>query len=181
MIRTIQLSLVLGALVGCTSNSTPPAQPAAFDTASGAVEQVCVQPTSHGELTKAVRSLDWRSLSPDDLPPWVAGNGMVTWSTVATSPAGDMIVAAGRLGGTSFCRIYVEDAAANLVRPAMQQASVLGKPLGTPDFRQRIDDLDVTGWHRSAGEDWRVVHISVHTSAGQANAPVMIEVTRPAA
>ena len=179
MIRTVQLCLIVGALAGCASSPNRLRTPAAFQSAWGVAEQVCAQPTSHSQIASAVHSLDWTLLKPEELPPQVVGNGMVTWSEAATSQKRDMTVAVGRLGTTSFCRVYVESGAAGPVQSAMEDASILGGPLGTPDFHQRLDGADVKGWHRSAGDDWRAVHLSVQHPGGLVDkAPLMIEVTR---
>lgn len=59
---------------------------------------------------------------------------------------------------------------------------VLGAPLGTPDFRQRVDGSDIVGWHKRLGPEWRAVHVSVAAPAGveRPEMPLMIEVTRSA-
>jgi hypothetical protein len=181
MVRGIQLCLILGSLAACSSGPGRPSAPVAFATGEGALQQVCTAPSSHRQIIKAVRALDWPLASRQAIPKQVIGNGMVVWSDVAVSPRQDLVVAAGRLGGTSFCRVYVRQPSST-VQLSLAHIEVLGAPLGTPDFRQRVDGSDVVGWHKRLGPEWRAVHVSVAAPTGfeRREMPLMIEVTRSA-
>ena len=182
MVRQLPLCLVVGALSACSGGSGGTPTPLAFATAQDAVRQVCTSPSSHRGIVTAVRALHWPLLRQGDIPEQVVGNGMVSWSDVALSPGRDMMVAAGRAGGTSFCRVYVRQAQSSPVQQILERTAVLGAPLGAPDFRQSIDGSDVTGWHRRVGREWRAVHLSIAEPppAQQSAMPVVIEVTRSA-
>lgn len=180
MVRPLKLCLLLSALAGCSPNR--PSGPVTFAAAEDAVQAVCITPTSHREIGKTVHKLNWPILSRNQIPAQVVGNDMVAWSDVALSPDGNMIVAAGRQGETSYCRVYRRQKSEAPLPVAFQHTPVLGRPLGKPDFRQRIDGSEVTGWHKG-GADWRAVHLweSEATNSVGVEMPVMIEVTRSAA
>jgi hypothetical protein len=180
MVRPLELCLLLATLASCSPHR--PNGPVTFAAAEDAVQAVCITPTSHREIAETVRKLNWPILSRDQIPTQVVGNDMVTWSDVALSPDGNMIVAAGRQGGTSYCRVYRRQKAEAPLAASFQRTPVLGRPLGRPDFRQRIDGSEVTGWHKG-GADWRAVHVweAEATNSGGVEMPVMIEVTRTAA
>lgn len=179
MIRHISLVLVLLAISACSNEKQGPT---AFKSTQEALERVCTSPSSHNEIVRTIRALNWPLLGRGSIPEQVIGNGSVKWSQVAVSPGQDIMVAAGRLGGTSFCRVYVRYAEAAPVERDLAGTLVLGAPLGTPTYRQRIEGSDVTGWLRRAGGDWRAVHLSI-VETGAAQEPpmtVVIEVTRSA-
>jgi hypothetical protein len=115
------------------------------------------------------------------MPEQIVGNGMVTWSAVALAPNGDTVIAAGRQGGTSFCRVYRRQVPAAPLASEFELISLFGSPLGKPNFRKHIDGSDVTGWLKG-GDEWRAVHVSeaVPGSILPDRMPVMIEVTRAA-
>lgn len=180
MVRPLELCLLLVALAGCGPHR--PNAPVRFAVAEDAVQALCITPTSHRRIAETVRALNWPLLSRDQIPAQVVGNGMVIWSDVALSPDGNMVVAAGRLGGTSYCRVYRRQSSEAALAASFERTQVLGRPLGKPDFRQRIDGGDVTGWH-IGGVDWRAVHVweAEPTSSRSDEMPIMIEVTRASA
>lgn len=178
MVRGIQLCLLSLTLASCARQPTPPAT---FAAAEEAVRAVCIAPTSHQEIAKTVRALNWRQLARDQIPEQVVGNGMVEWSNVALAPEGHAMVAAGRLGGTSYCRVYLRETSEAPLALTFERTSLFGRPLGQPDFREHIQGSRVTGWHKG-GEDWRAVHVWEAEPDGLAaeRMPLMIEVTRAA-
>lgn len=178
MVRTIQLCLLLSALVGCAPH---PTKLVTFAAAEDAVRDVCITPTSHREIAKTVRALNWPLLTRDQIPEQVVGNGMVTWSAVALEPEGNAIVAAGRLGGTSFCRVYLRQVPEAPLASSLERASLFDSPLGKPTFRKQIEGSNVTGWHKG-GDEWRVVHVweAEPGSVSLERMALMIEVTRAA-
>jgi hypothetical protein len=180
MVRPLALCLLLAALASCGPHRPP--GPVAFAAAEDAAQAVCITPASHREIAETVRKLNWPILSRDQIPAQVVGNDMVAWSDVALSPDGNMIIATGRLGGTSYCRVYRRQKSEAPLTGSLQRTPVLGSPLGKPDFRQHINGGEVTGWHKG-GADWRAVHVweAEATNSGGAEMPVMIEITRSAA
>lgn len=178
MVRGIPFCLLVGALLGCAPQRTIPAR---FAAAEDAVRAVCVTPTSHREIVQTVRALNWPLLTRDQVPEQIVGNGMVTWSAVALAPHGDTVIAAGRLGGTSFCRVYRRQRPHAPLASRFEFISLFGSPLGKPDFRKHIEGSDVTGWLKG-GDEWRAVHVSeaLLGSVAPDRMPVMIEVTRAA-
>lgn len=180
MVRPLALCLILAALAGCAPHR--PNAPVTFAAAEDAVQAVCITPTSHRAIAETVRTLNWPLLSRSQIPAQVVGNAMVVWSDVALSPDGNMMIAAGRLGGTSYCRVYRRQSSEAPLAASFERTPLLGRPLGKPDFRQRIDGSEVTGWHKG-GADWRAVHVweAEPTSSGSGEMPVMIEVTRTSA
>lgn len=169
------------ALAGCSPTGAHQGNiPAAIATGGKALEQVCARPSSHQNIVKAAHDLNWRSLDRGEIPDQVVGNGMVRWSQVVASPQQDMLIAVGTLNGTSFCRVYIRQAASEPLRQELGQAHVLGAALGSPDFRHSAADENVVGWHRSQGPQWRAVHLTVDQglSPGSDRMHVVLEMTR---
>ena len=153
---------------------------AAIATGGQALERVCARPSSHQNIAKAAHELNWRLLDGGEIPGQVVGNGMVRWSQVVASPQQDMLIAVGEMNGTSFCRVYIRQAASESLRQELEQAHVLGEALGSPDFRRSAADGNVVGWHRTQGPQWRAVHLTVDQarSPGSDRMPVVLEMTR---
>jgi hypothetical protein len=180
-IRPLLLSVGVGFLAAaCSMHGDQAAAPATFRTPVEAVARVCADPPSHIAITKAVQSLGWDVLAENQIPTQVIGNGAVTWTHVVEAPDRAMLVAAGRLGGTSFCRVYARERPSSPLQVSIEQIVVFGRVLGAPDFRKRIEDKNVLGWHTVGRPDWRAVHLSVATPSENHGdqMPIMIEMTR---
>lgn len=181
IVRTLMLCGGVVALAACSMGENRPITPVEFRTPQDALTRVCAAPSSHSGIIKAVRALGWPSLARNQIPKQVIGNGMVTWTEVAEVPGRNLLVAAGQLNQTSFCRVYLRQRPVSRIQVDLEQMELLGKPLGAPDFRKRIDESDVIGWHRISGLDSRAVQLSeaVPGSANPPEMPVMMEMTRP--
>lgn len=181
LMRYKVLCLAASALAtGCAEEAVKPVARAEFRSPLEAFLKVCEAPSSHSSIEATVRSLGWPRLIQDQLPTQVTGNGMVTWAEVAQAPDQSMIIAAGRLNDTSFCRVYSRRVPLAPLQYELERTTVVGQPLGQPDFRQRLEDRDVIGWHKGA-ENWRTVHVSADPSTAAEHPstfPVVIEMTR---
>lgn len=166
---------------GCSKEIDRPVEPVAFNSPQEALMQVCATPPSHADIRAAVRALGWASLTGNQIPKQVTGNGMVTWTEVAETPDQEMLVAAGQLNGTSFCRVYSRQAPDASLQAQIEQVVVLGEPLGRPTFKKEIENRSVVGWHAGAGKNWRALHLSSAIAMGPdvAESPTMLEMTRP--
>ncbi|MBP8247632.1 MAG: hypothetical protein KAX56_12245, partial [Phenylobacterium sp.] len=172
--RTLMLFVWGIAMTACSVDEHREVTSAEFKRPQDVLTRVCAAPSSHSGIIEAVRALGWPLLTRNQIPKQVLGNGMVTWTEVAEAPGQNFLVAVGQLDQTSFCRVYLRRTPAASVQAALERLEILDEPLGKPDFRKRIDESDVVGWHKGGRPDWRAVQVSeaVRESSNPQEMPV---------
>jgi len=160
------------------------ASPVVYADALKAFQDVCVTPASHADILRAARATGWERLDGDAAPAIVRGNGMVKLTEVRQGEVGGapVLITVGDLDGTSFCQVYFRPAAPKALIERLNARTVLGAPLGQPDFDGPLNfpaGWTATGWHVSRQSQWRAVHYSYDPDVQGVNAAWQsIEITR---